>query len=369
MQQKLSLTALLIIVFFMGYAQQWQVVGQKAFGSSGHKHHLAFSPASSTPYLFYDEDAYGGGVVQKYNGDRWVFVGDTLFAPEWGSVQCSGLACHPSSGNPYVTYAKGRYQVKTTVKRWNGDQWQFIGKDSLLSKGISYHRDITITSKSAHIYIAHTDKGYGNGQLIVQRYSEETWSMVSENPVSSGSVGYLDMAAAPGTDIPYVAYVDYSDGVGITVQKWQQETWSVLGQSSLDDTTGTVSLAISPSSGTPYIAYPDGDHDNSITVQKFEDHKWQKVGKTGFSNKAGGVELSFKPGTDTPYIAYYDKSHDWQAMVQRFDGKQWTTVGSSHFSEGRVKNISLAFHPDSQVPYIAFRDIKNNGKTTVMAFQ
>jgi hypothetical protein len=229
---------------------------------------------------------------------------------------------------------------------------------------------------------------------------EPSWQEVGAGSASGGGISNTagvsaDPSLAISPDgVPYVAWMDYSDGdAEIYVRMWDGSSWVEVGAGSAsgggisnnDFGSNSPSLAISPD-GMPYVAWDDegnGIEDNEIYIRKWDGSNWVEVGAGsasggGISNNGGGSSgpsLAISP-EGVPYVAWVDfiSSGPNNIYVRKFDGSRWVEVGAGSASGGGISNHpggsafyggshhpSLAISPDG-MPYVAwFHEIYQSG--------
>ncbi len=121
---------------------------------------------------------------------------------------------------------------------------------------------------------------------------------------------------------------------GLSVMRYENDTWSYIGASGFATTSSTYFKYIDLEIGTNdvlYVSYINSS--NKASVKKFDGTDWVSVGTDGFSD--GQVEyLTMTLSDAKPTVAYMDKSAFSRATVKQFDGANWVTLGSNglHFS-------------------------------------
>ncbi|MBF0430265.1 MAG: hypothetical protein HQK83_03230 [Fibrobacteria bacterium] len=124
----------------------------------------------------------------------------------------------------------------------------------------------------------------------------------------------------------------------------------------------------------PYIAYADGAHDYRLTVKKFNNTDWELVGVRGFSNgsvgdanmtavmsypRSGLIELAFDK-ENMPYIAFIEKGVLGGLRVMQYIAG-WGQVGPGYVVDGYTSDFALAIGADNHV-YLA------DGEVTVRKY-
>ncbi|MDY0089587.1 MAG: T9SS type A sorting domain-containing protein [Flavobacteriaceae bacterium] len=200
--------------------------------------------------------------------------------------------------------------------------------------------------------------------------AQQSWQVVGEAGFPNEEVSQLTMKL-DNNGVPYVAYVKF-DGIGlkISVMKFENEVWQYVGNEGFSEYIGGLSylsLAID-SNNIPYVAYRNLDGSSKITVMKFENNNWQVVGDAEFSLGATAYISLALDNNDVPYVSFRDGANAGKATVMKFENNNWQTVGEAGFSAGEIIQTSLIFDANN-ILYIAFSDGTNAGKATVMKFE
>ena len=193
----------------------------------------------------------------------------------------------------------------------------------------------------------------------------ESWTILAPNTLTNISASQ-SLALAPD-GIPYVAFQDHSNGIKLTVMKFNGTSWVNVGSPGFSSAEIFYPSLKIDRSGVPYVAYQDAGNQYKTTVMKFNGTSWVSVGSPGFS--AGNATYqSLAIGSDgTPYVAYRDNGNSGKANVMTFnkDTSSWVNVGIPGVSANAVSYLSLDIAPDG-TPYVAYRDDGNNYKAMVM---
>ncbi|NVN92962.1 MAG: fibronectin type III domain-containing protein [Desulfuromonadales bacterium] len=345
----------------------WGAVGGTAFTAASIQFtSLAFA-SDGTPYVAYcNTSGTQKTAMMKYSGGAWNLVGSAGFSD--GAATLTSLAFSPD-GTPYVAYQDSTYGENLTVMKFKNGAWSLVG-----SKGLTSHyvTDITLAfSPDGTPYV-----GYTNGITVkptVVKYSGFSsanptgWSVVGTDGFSVGYVAYTSLALSPD-GIPYVAYKDTANSNKVTVMKYSDGAWNVVGVPS-----GSVgyafSFAFSPD-GIPYVAYQDWNNNQKLTLIKYVGVSstwvtgWASVGNPAFTSSAAWYpSLAFSPD-GTPYVAF-SYGGSYKAEVMKYSDEAWSVVGRGEFSSGEADHLSLAFSP-SGTPYVSYTDNHNSYKATVM---
>lgn len=241
--------------------------------------------------------------------------------------------------------------------------WQPIGSIAF-SSGYSTNTKIAIAPDGT-LYVAYLSyvNGSGDDRITVMKFADNSWQVVGYPGISNGRARDLNLVIAPdGT--PYVGFEDTSVGYyRASVMKFNGIIWEYVGLAGFSnvEAIGT-KLALAPDS-TPYVAYRDYPNKNSVIVKKFNALAWVTVGEPDISD--GYVDyLSLTVASDgIPYVAYsYTLGtvyQDNKTKVKWFDGCNWESVGITNFTNKKAYSIDLKIS-DSGIPYIAFHTSDRN---------
>jgi hypothetical protein len=178
--------------------------------------------------------------------------------------------------------------------------------------------------------------------------------------------------AFDSSDICYIAYRDFAQGVKATVKKFDGNNWVTVGNRGFTPAAASFTSIAIGQDNLPYVAFRDFQYNYRASVMKFDGSNWVYLGTPGFTALGTGVQgvgytcLKFD-NYGIPYVAFSDHSNAYKAGVMKFDGSNWVYVGSPGISVSDANYTTLAF--DSQnTPYIGFLDSYNSAKGTVMKF-
>jgi hypothetical protein len=241
--------------------------------------------------------------VKKYNGTSWVNTGSLdLFSSSYISL------CLDSSDTPYLAFTDGDAGYKLTILKYNGAAWEGVG-----DTGITGADEITICiDLNDKLYIVFTDE---NDMLSVMSFDGSSWEYIG---LQGFAHGHEIVMAVDGNGTPYTAYqTDIASGFKAMVMMFDNPDWLDVGQDISDGAADSLSLAFD-SNDIPYIAFCDDVHYDEITVKKYEDSSWILIGTAGFSQggSAGRSKLAIS-SDNTLYAAYLAQGHDDKISVMK----------------------------------------------------
>ncbi len=343
---------------------QWAEVGPAGF-SPGVSNDLSLAiDLTGNPVLaFRDGAASGSSSVMRFDGSSWSYVGGAGSA-SIGASLWQTLAVHPIDGSYYVGQRDGGVFSNSTVYRYDGSSWSLVGL-SAFSAGITEYHSLAISSTGTP-YIAYKDYGFG-GYVTVMKYDGTSWVNVGLPGFSPGIVEYVSLAINPLTDQPYVSFRDYGNGSRATVMAFDGTSWGVVGSAGFSAGIAIYESLAFDGSGTPYLAYRDYGNGSKVTCMTYDGSSWVNLGLAGFSaGISDWISLAITP-SGTPFIAYKDFGSGGGTTVSSFDGVSWASVGPVSFSDGNAEQHSLVLDL-AETPYVAYKDGAYAGAATVQSF-
>jgi hypothetical protein len=393
----------------------WEVIGKAGFSAGQVTKTVIAIDKNNLPYVAYRDLANSSKItIQKFNGTTWSPIGRSGFSV--GSVDNVSIALD-SNNTPYVVYKDNGNKNETVVRKFNGNFWEEIGPKGISEQGINIDYISSAISPKNITYVVYPDPK-NLYKCTVQKYNGKNWEIVGKAGFSIGKVK-LTSIAIDNNNTPYVAYEDdsFSYNGKSTVQKFNGTSWELVGTAGFSkELAGNICLAIDHNN-TPYVAYtyyintglPDA------MVQKFNGKNWVPVGTLGYS--AGVFSNSYVTNiaidnNNIPYVSYFNdnlegtgsikkfENNSWETVgsgrnfpllatiaidsnnviyilhassiyskwntVQKFNGISWELVGTVGFCRGEEKSIAI---DHNNIPYIFYSDhINNSGKSTVLKF-
>lgn len=303
---------------------------------------------NNIPYIIFgDTKNYDEITVMKYNGIKWVKMGNTGL--------CAGLETTSmvidSKGIPYIL---GDDNSKLIVKKYYNNKWVTIGE---FAYKVNTGSTIAIDSIGT-LYIALSDKEKGT----VKKYNSNGWTTIGKYSVPS-SEAFLVSLAIDIKNIPYMVFDCKTHGDKAVVMKYNGIKWVNVGSPNFSYCT---SMKID-NSGIPYISYlnyntKDWNNYGKITVMKYYRNKWVAVGTPYLSSgEANSTSIAIDKKRNL-YIVYLDcgnDNHDSRVAVMKFDNNIWNVIGMPNISEDLAECPSIAID-NNGIPYFAYYDIGLN---------
>ncbi|MCE9585253.1 hypothetical protein K8Q94_01355 [Candidatus Nomurabacteria bacterium] len=256
--------------------------------------------------------------------------------------------------NDGTTFGEDRTFIATNAK------WQDVGDQDNFNN-YEYNQSLKLNSQNV-AYVAYVDSSNGYG-VSVKKNNGSDWELVGEPNFSGTQVDYLSMQMYQ--DIPYVFYVEVNNEYKITVKRFVNDTWENVGDPRFN--TGyayELSSAIS-ANGTPFVAFEDSNYGYKGTVMSFDGNNWNIIGNAGFTDGQIYRNQIATDSNNIPYIIYSDSSHSYSATVKKLVNGDWSTLGNPYFTSNYAWHVSMVLDSNN-IPYVTYSDCNQNCSISVM---
>lgn len=333
----------------------WQTVGQTIpVGRPWGVNHdsLAFNPLTGQPYVaFVDYNNQAKITVMKYDGLQWVVVGHQGFSAE--SANFVTLKFNPQNNQPNVFYpTSNEYQAR--VMTFDGVNWSLLGDQSTFDQiGISAGGEPFDINNSGIPYIA-LEESTMDYKITVLRYINSTWQVVGNqgfSTESSNNINGVALTVNPQTELPYIAYETASESDYLIVMAYNGNTWTDVGTHisvQTNNNWGPISLSFNPLTNTPYVAALGGaPYSSTLMINYFNGTNWLPLGDPASLPTSVMLysNLVFS-STGEPYIAYSAYGNSNTLVIKYKDGV-WSKLDASIDWRG---NMSFAINPNTNLP-------------------
>ena len=237
--------------------------------------------------------------------------------------------------------------------------WQTVGQTIPVGRPWGVNDDsLAFNPLTGQPYVAFVD--YNNqAKITVMKYDNQQWVVVGNSGFSAESANFVALKFNPQNNQPNIFY-QTSNEYQARVMTFDGVNWSLLGDQSTFDHIG-ISAGGAPfdisKSGIPYVALEESTMGFKITTMGYINSTWQVIGSRGFTveNPTTGVALTVNPQTGLPYLAYQPFDTSNSVIVMAYDGSAWNNVGASGqiMPNSNFGHISLSFNPLTNDPYIA----------------
>lgn len=344
----------------------WKYAGQRGF-SSGEAQYISLALSSDdTPYVAYKDVATSKITVKKYNGSSWINVGSAGFSD--GEADCISLIVIGST--PYVSFVDKGAGSKLSVMKYNGSNWEYVGGQGFSESEVWHSK---IATNGTDLYVAFIDESM-NDHLSVMKYNsnDDKWQYVGNRAFSSGEIGFdgnIDIKVSSNNGTPFVAYANASKDHKITVEKFNDSSWQVVGEEGFSKGRVNGLSLVLDSSRNPIVVYKDFDCSYKAVAKRYQSPNWENLGSAeGFSLTDVDYPV-IALYNNTPYVAYHTAaggSDLGKPTVLRYNGSSWDVYGYKDY-HSNMRKMSLAISSTGKV-YTAFQDVDEGWKVSVMYF-
>ena len=253
----------------------WEKIGEFTSLVSTWSHGSVFClDNEGNPHILYyagDETTLGATKIEKYNGTDWEIISETtLTANSW--VYQPGMTID-NDNNIYIAYADHADDSKRIrVDKFNGTNWENIG-ETITEHGaidqMSSPAQQIVVDNSGYVHVAAiTDPYWGGGNMnyVFERYYFNGTEWLGGIVQATNG-----MSVSLNTDSDGVAYCAYRiiDGTSQGfVQKFDDEEWSAVGEQPIVENFTLIYTAID-NAGIPYVLYKDYNDKKKSSVKKY----------------------------------------------------------------------------------------------------
>jgi hypothetical protein len=294
----------------------WEFIGSPGFSDGDSDcQSLAFSP-DGTPYVAYMDGGHNRkATVMKFNGSKWEAVGRIGFSDS--AASCESIAID-KNGIPYIAFRDAINNYGASVMKFNGSSWEYIGAkgftDPVQKYGGPFNLSLTLDNNGIP-YIAYQD--FTNGSITtIKRFNGTNWENVGTPGFAGWNATWTRSMAFDSKNTPY--FVGSSSG-HVVAFRFENNTWAPLGTPmSTQGGCEYASIAIGKSD-TVFLAYQDYGVTRRASAVKYDGTKWVYVGQQGFSSSSVQYVTCDVDADRNLYIAFADNdTPQWNATVMKF---------------------------------------------------
>lgn len=339
---------------------------------------LKVNAKDNLPYIAFKEraDESEKMSVVKFDGTAFSFVGNQSFSQQVASSDYD-FDIAPD-GTLYVAYGNSQSTVLSgalSVMKSDGGAWTQVGDTSVLKAQSKY---VSLTALSNNRLVVSqqnnsTRADFARRVLVNSIFNGSSWN----NTEGTTSQIYTCVNAGDGTNA-YQLYINRGkvDGVnyGMNVQKYDGNTWSVIGgranyvrEGATQTSIAGYGLTVSPD-GTLYIWTGD-DADNKgsygTRLERYDaaSNTFVTVGGNilpyGFAYDSHfSISVAIAPD-GTPFVVYNNKNDQNYPYVMYLDSEtnQWSTP--VRLAETAANDVNIAFASNG-IGYVSFTDTDNH---------
>lgn len=297
-----------------------------------------------------------------------LFVYTTVTAQQWQGVgPNNGVIPESASAKssiaidanniPYIAYQTN--QLKFSVRKFNGTNWEFVGLENFSDGANSAEVNIMFDNNNVP-YVYHTNSLSGTRFIVVKKFNGSTWEDVGNFPFSYKATGFLGLDF-DSNNTPYLAFDETDNNVNqISVVKLNGANWEIVGQRMFSGASSYLGFSLD-NNDTPYVTFGSFINNNAgkASVMKFNGTNWELVGSEGFSSGYSRYHNLAIDSNNNIYTAFYATgTNGGTSHVMKFNGTSWENVGEAGMSSYSEEHEFLISESDTL--YIITKGSQNN---------
>lgn len=287
----------------------WTVVGTRGFSSGTASSPSITFDSLGTPFVSYIDLGVSKLVVQTWNGSTWNTIGSASGISAGGTI--SPMIAVDSTGAPYVTYQDTANSNRATVLKWNGASWTALGGAGFTAAAI--HSPTLAIDSTDSLWFSSVESGF----VTLRNWNGASWVSIGVAGTTQVVGGFATMTLSP-TNVPYIAYRDFTVGNKLVVKAWTG-AWSTIGPVGGITVNSANNMSIvCDSTGAPYVAFQDWNASIKESVLKWNGAAWVNLGAAGFSTGQGTNSKLKIDSNDQLYLYYQDNQFPDAVILKRF---------------------------------------------------
>lgn len=347
-------TALFLCFFSsFGLLSQWTMIGEELGQVADlSKANMVFHPETNEPHVAYPDVIENTFVVQRFNGESWLPVGESLGETTTGIAEIA-VAFHPLSNELYVAYPDNATN-QFYVQRYTGTAWEIIGTGLGAIEG-NLGIDIAFHPETYEPHIIYPDPI--SNTFLVQKFNGTNWEQLGLPIDAYIENSFPGLVFHPISNALYIHYIHDA----VLVQKYDTTSWTQIGEgihTSVGD--AQTSLVFDPNTGKPYISFPHAGADTyHVQTHDPDSDSWSIVDYFGAtSDYRTGMDLYFDQNTDRLYLAYLRYN---EVEVAYTEGTEWEELDEENdLIGGEDAGIALKTHPVTNEVYVLLRNTSSS---------
>lgn len=221
----------------------WEAIGPVNFSLTAGSYFDFKVSHANEPYVL-----YMSGRLQKFNGTNWVFVGGSAYT---GNV-ATRLAFDVNDV-PYIAYLDESNNFRITVKRLNGNVWEYVDQSGLQEYAGRSYRPRIVIDNANNVYIGFEDLSFN---LHIKKLVNGIWQSVGPDFFTTQKTNQFEMAV-DHNNVLYLTYNELENEFRsyAKVKKFNGTDWELVGSSQVSSESVLQSKIDFSPNNTPIICY------------------------------------------------------------------------------------------------------------------
>jgi len=329
------------------YAGGWAQVGEDGYSPNGVPV-ISSAIYNGQPILAY---ASPFGVSVMYYNDKlryWDYLGNSGFSDEVSDAVSLFVFKGDTKDVPYAAYNDNSTNMRLTVKRYNGVEWELVGNAAISREGYGAKQIALYVYKDGAgnpiPYVAYYDNCYSNSSFSFHKtsvlcYSNGSWTNLGGDLNGYNYRNSLVVYNSNGSPVVCHAYFPFA----VSTKRCYYRTYSGGSWSSLPNIKGShMDLVMGYSNSEPLLVTGVWSNYSHIVFQ-YDGSAWQRMGEP-FNGGGGAVkdeQLQLCLGiSNVPYAAFREYN-SFAPVVMKYGGSGWQLVGNKNFTGRAVNGINL----------------------------
>ena len=261
---------------------------------------------------------------------------------------------------PYIILKN--FQSQAVVYKFSGtNTWELVG-ESALSTGSVSDTDIAFGSQN-RLYAAFISGTSGVMKVVVKELVNGSWDELGSEQITGSNINHIDLKTDKN-GVLYLAYDDYYS----YVKKWDGANWVSLGTEANSSRSESSEIAFNSMNELYIVSRITQYAPTFAEVRKFDGTNWNSLSFTGLSGIAANFPQIVFDSQDTPYVSFINStSNEGPVKVLKLVNDSWLEVGdTSTFSAIKILNLLI---DSNDKPLIAFSEQATNGRGQLYIYE
>jgi len=358
--KKTGLIVIILIALSTSIMAQWNYTGPTTGISDDWTTHNCIDTDISTGFpvvVFNDSE---GAICLKFIGEKWEAVGYSTFQ---NFPVANIIDFEIDKKNNYILSFYSDPDYKISCIRFDGKEWNYVGSQ-FITDNYSSSNAFAVDTSGLVYSVFEVSTG-----ISFFKENGNTWEELSTDGLISEGLVYPNLVIDT-SNIPVIAYQGYNF-YDINCSRFINNKWAQAGNNKISATNpfpDNIKLQTS-SNNDYYIAFND-DGAQCFKLNK-SSNIWERIGEQGSElEKLNSIESVVTDQESNIYVFSSGIGGD-RARCYSFNGIDWYQLGGTAVSESYANSLDMAFSEKQQKLYCIYTDteiskasVKEYGITT-----